>query len=157
MYELLIESVVTSWVVNSGSESDRESNSLTGEGWGLWAWKGRLKKAIGRAWWGRAREGELCISSGKSVENKTLFLEGFNAAVLNYKGVRVNHLWTLLFFIFLFCGDVQTLPKVFFFFFSQQKQLICMVMEYRSGCKDSLTQFETIQSCMQKQNCHSWE
>ncbi len=26
MYELLIESVVTSWVVNSGSESDRESN-----------------------------------------------------------------------------------------------------------------------------------
>ena len=32
MYELLIESVVTSWVVNSGSESDRESNSLTREG-----------------------------------------------------------------------------------------------------------------------------
>lgn len=32
MYELLIESVVTSWVVNSGSESDREGNSLTREG-----------------------------------------------------------------------------------------------------------------------------
>lgn len=36
MYELLIESVVTSWVVNSGSGSDRESNSLTREGRGGW-------------------------------------------------------------------------------------------------------------------------
>lgn len=44
MYELLIESVVTSWVVNSGSESDRESNSLTIEG-RVWEWEGEVKES----------------------------------------------------------------------------------------------------------------
>lgn len=34
----------------------------------------------------------LCISSGKSVENKTLFLQGLNARLGNYKGLQVNHL-----------------------------------------------------------------
>lgn len=60
-------------MVNSGSESDRESNSLTREGsvgeWG--GGKERDRESVMRM--SRRREREKCISSGKSVENKTLF------------------------------------------------------------------------------------
>lgn len=81
-------------MVNSGSESDRESNSLTGEGRGSWAWRGKeeeVKESDRASVMRTNRECAMCISSGESVE-KTLFLQGLNAAVVNYKGFQVNHL-----------------------------------------------------------------
>lgn len=45
-------------MVNSGSESDRESNSLTGEGWWWW-WRGGGVLGEARGLGGASREGRL--------------------------------------------------------------------------------------------------
>lgn len=56
-------------MVNSGSESDRESNSLTREG--RVRWRGEEVKESNRESVMRGSRGnERCISSGKSVENR---------------------------------------------------------------------------------------
>lgn len=54
----------------------------------------------------RSRECALCISTGESVDNKTLFLQRLNAVVVNYKLDQVNHLCTIL-----FCGYTCRLGK----------------------------------------------
>lgn len=97
-----------------------------------------------------SRECALCISPGKSVENKTLFLQGFNARRVNYKKVQVIHLSTLLFFIFLFCEDAQTLPKVFSL--ANTTGLPCDRINTLPK-KKTLAQFKICQSCMLRQNC----
>lgn len=57
-------------MVNSGSESDRESNSLTREGRARW--RGEEVKESNRESVMRRRRGGSagCVSSGKSVENR---------------------------------------------------------------------------------------
>lgn len=59
-------------MVNSGSERDRESNSLTREG-RVCEWGGEVKDSDRESVMRMSRGSKKYISSGKSVENKTLF------------------------------------------------------------------------------------